>query len=114
MTPGASLRAVKIIHTVVWAFFAGCVIAIPILCLLRRYSQAAMLIGVVFIEVLILAANRLRCPLTTVAAKYTDDRRNNFDIYLPEWVARHNKMIFGLLYFAGILLTIAGWAGWPG
>lgn len=114
MTQDASLRAVKIIHTVVWVFFAGCIIAIPILCLLRRYNQAAMLAAIVLIEVLILAANRLRCPLTAIAAKYTDDRRDNFDIYLPLWVARNNKLIFGLLYLAGILLTIAGWAGWLG
>ncbi len=114
MTPDASLRAVKVIHTVVWAFFAGCIVAIPIFCRQRRYDLAAVLAGVVLIEVLILAANRLRCPLTAVAAKYTDDRRDNFDIYLPLWVARHNKLIFGLLYLAGVLLTIAGWAGWLG
>jgi uncharacterized membrane protein len=114
MTPDASLRAVKVVHTIVWAFFAGCVIAIPVFCFLRRYGEAAALIGVVFIEVLILVANRMRCPLTGVAARYTSDRRDNFDIYLPEWVARHNKLIFGLLYLAGILLTIAGWVGWLG
>lgn len=113
MTPHASLRAVKLIHTIVWAFFAACILAIPICCLLQRYDLAAMLAGIVFIEVLILAANRLRCPLTAVAAKYTSDRRDNFDIYLPEWVARHNKLIFGLLYLAGVLLTLAGWTGWP-
>jgi len=114
MTQDVSLRAVKAIHTIVWAFFASCIMAIPILCLWRRYSQAAILVGIVFIEVLILAANGLRCPLTAVAAKYTDDRSDNFDIYLPEWVARHNKLIFGLLYLVGILLTLAGWIGWLG
>jgi hypothetical protein len=40
---------------------------------------------------------------TDVAARYTDDRRDNFDIYLPLWLARYNKLIFGWL-FAGILL----------
>jgi len=60
---------------------------------------------VVFVEVLVLVFNRMRCPLTGVAARYTDDRRDNFDIYLPEWVARHNKTIFGTLYVAGIVVT---------
>jgi hypothetical protein len=55
----------------------------------------------------VLLFNRMRCPLTGVAARYTDDRRDNFDIYLPEWLARHNKTIFGTLYVAGVLLTVA-------
>jgi hypothetical protein len=114
MTPETSLRTVKVIHTLVWAFFAGCILAIPIFCLKRRYDYAAILITVVFLEVLVLVANRLQCPLTGVAAKYTDDRRDNFDIYLPEWLAKHNKLIFGLLYLAGTLFTLAGWSGWPG
>jgi hypothetical protein len=114
MTPGASLRAIKVLHTIVWAFFAGCIIAIPILGFLRRYSQAAALAGVVLIEVLILVANRLRCPLTGVAARYTADRRDNFDIYLPVWVARHNKLIFGSLFLGATLFTVARYVGWIG
>ena len=54
--------------------------------------------------------NKFRCPLTAVAARYTDDRRDNFDIYLPEWLARHNKIIFGTLYFAGVAFALTRWA----
>jgi hypothetical protein len=52
---------------------------------------------VVLAEVVVLAVNGWRCPLTGVAARYTDDRRENFDIDLPLWLARHNKRIFGAL-----------------
>ena len=52
-------------------------------------------------------------PLTSVAAQYTDDRRDNFDIYLPESLARHNRFIFGVLYVAGIFFTIVRWMGAP-
>jgi len=62
------LRAIKLLHTIVWAGFAGC-----------------------------------------IAARYTDDRRANFDIYLPEWLARYNKEIFGPLYLAGVLLLVVRW-----
>ena len=65
-------------------------------------------------EVFILAVNRWRCPLTAVAARYTADRRPNFDIYLPEWLARHNKGIFGTLFVLGLLFTLARWNGWLG
>jgi hypothetical protein len=104
-----ALRAIRLVHTVVWAFFAGCIFAIPICALTERTRMAGALVGVVFLECLVLAINRWRCPLTGVAAHYTQDRRDNFDIYLPEWLARHNKVIFGLLYIVGIVVTIARW-----
>lgn len=114
MTADASLRAIKYLHTIVWAFFVACIIAIPVLGFLRRFFEAAVLVGVVLVECLVLVANRMRCPLTGVAAKYTDDRADNFDIYLPVWVARHNKLIFGLLFLGGTLYTFARWMGWLG
>lgn len=105
------LRRVKIVHTVIWALFATCIAAIPVLASVGRDRAAAALILVVLIEVLILIVNGGHCPLTAIAARYTRDRRANFDIYLPEWLARHNKVVFGLLYFAGIALTFLRWAG---
>jgi hypothetical protein len=107
-----ALRTIKLVHTIIWAFFAGCIVAIPILALLDRYAPAAVLSGIVLVEVVIIVANAWRCQLTGVAARYTDDRRDNFDIYLPEWLARHNKLIFGLLYAGGVILTLGRWAGW--
>ena len=104
-----ALRAVKALHTAVWAFFAGSIVAVPVLALRGDLGAASLLIGVVLVEVLVLLLNGMRCPLTGVAARYTDDRRDNFDIYLPEWLARHNKLIFGLLYAAGIALTVVRW-----
>ncbi len=67
----------------------------------------------VWIEVAILAANRMRCPLTGIAARYTDDRSDNFDIFLPAWLARHNKLLFGVLFAAGELFLAASWARSP-
>jgi hypothetical protein len=107
-----SLRMVKAVHTAVWAFFAGSIVAIPVCAWLRSFGAAFALIGIVLVEVLVLIGNGMRCPLTGVAARYTDDRRDNFDIYLPEWLARRNKEVFGPLYAAGILFTVARWAGW--
>ena len=54
-------------------------------------------------------ANRGRCPLTGVAAKFTEDRADNFDIYLPIWLARHNKTIFGSLFLIGELSVLGCW-----
>lgn len=109
MSSTSRLIFIKLVHTVVWAFFAGCICAIPILTYLRRLDHAGFLIVVVLLECLVLVLNRLSCPLTAVAARYTDDRRENFDIYLPLWIARYNKQIFGTLYAAGSIYTLVSW-----
>ena len=106
MTAPAALRAVKMVHTFAWALFAGCIVALPIVAWRKNFIAATVLIAVVLVEVLVLVANRFRCPLTDVAARYTDDRRDNFDIYLPLWLARYNKQVFGTLFVAGILFTL--------
>jgi hypothetical protein len=109
MKRNVALRLIKLLHTAVWLLFVLCIVAVPILGYARHFRQAAWLIGVVLGEVLVLVINRLRCPLTDVAARYTDDRRDNFDIYLPLWLARHNKTIFGILYVCGSLFALARW-----
>ena len=111
---GGRLFYVKLVHTVVWAFFAGCVFAIPLLAWSGRLQAASILCGVVMVEVLVLAANAWHCPLTPVAARFTTNRRDNFDIFLPEWLARYNKEIFGTLYVASLVYVAYLWLGWPG
>jgi hypothetical protein len=97
------LRAIKLVHSAVWAAFAGCIVAIPALAWQGRFGVAAVLAAMVLGEVVVLWLNRWSCPLTAVAARYTDDRRANFDICLPEWLARYNKQIFGPLYVVGVV-----------
>jgi hypothetical protein len=108
----AALTIVKVVHTIAWAFFAACILAIPIAAWSGDFRLALGLISTVFVEVLILAANSRSCPLTKVAARYTNDRRDNFDIYLPLWLARYNKQIFGGIYAAGMLFTLIKWLGY--
>jgi len=105
----AVLKAIKVVHTVVWALFAGCILAIPIASLYGDNLAALWLVAIVFGEVAVLAANKWRCPLTALAARYTTDRRANFDIYLPEWLAKHNKVIFGTIYLVGAATAGMHW-----
>ena len=100
------LVVVKLLHTAVWLFFVACIVFIPITAASRRFIWSEVLAGLVFVECAILAVNHGRCPLTDLACRYTDDRVANFDIYLPEWLARHNKTVFGML-FLGDLLFLA-------
>ena len=104
-----ALVAVRLLHTAIWAFFAACVLALPVLGWARRFDWALAATVLILGECAVLAMNRGRCPLTGVAARYTNDRTDNFDIYLPLWLARYNKQIFGTLFFAGEAFVIWSW-----
>lgn len=107
MRPEGKLRAIKILHTVAWAIFAGAIVAVPFVLAQGHLTAAWWLIGLVMLEVAVLLANQMVCPLTDIAARYTDERHDNFDIYLPLWLARNNKRLFGSLFVADVVLVIA-------
>ena len=106
MSPLTLLRLIRLLHTVVWAFFVAVIVAIPVVAWQSRFGLFLVLTALVLVEVVVLAVNGSRCPLTDVAARYTDDRRPNFDIYLPLPIARYNKEIFGPLFVAGVLFGL--------
>jgi hypothetical protein len=103
------LFAIKLLHTLVWAVFVSCILGIFVCAGLGRFGSGILLVAVVLGEVLVLVSNRMRCPLTGVAARYTQERAANFDIFLPLWLARHNQVIFGTLYVAGIAYLLLEW-----
>jgi hypothetical protein len=118
------LTVIKLLHTVVWAVMAACVLAIPVVGYGRQFRWAAVLTAIIIGECAVLAANRGRCPLTDWAARFTDehpsarksgacrgphDRADNFDIYLPNWLARHNKSIFGTLFVVSEGIVLWQW-----
>jgi hypothetical protein len=109
LTKAAALAVVKSAHTVIWAFFVLCILAIPLAAWRGSHRAAGGLVAIVAVEVAVLVVNRMRCPLTDLASRYTDKRQENFDIYLPNWLARHNKSIFGLLYVGGTLFALYLW-----
>jgi hypothetical protein len=39
-----------------------------------------------------------------MARRYSDSTRHNFDIYLPEWLARYNKLIYSI--FLSLIMLI--------
>lgn len=63
-------------------------------------------LGLIVLESLVLLINRWTCPLTPIAGRYTTDRSDNFDIYLPSFIARYNKQIFSVLFALIIFIQI--------
>jgi len=107
------LQQIKLLHTAVWAVMVASILALPWLGWLGKFRWAAGLTLLILAECLVLAFNGGRCPLTDVAARYTDDRACNFDIYLPMWLACQNKLIFGSLFVVGELVVLWRWARRP-
>ena len=64
---------------------------------------------VVFAECGVLVLYEGECPMTLLAARYTEDRADNFDIYLPRWLALRNKAIFGALFIGGEFVVVWCW-----
>ena len=111
LDPGR-LRVVKFAHTIVWALLVACILGIPVAAWQNRFGWAAGLAAIIVVEGIVLIANGWRCPLTDVAARYTHDRRDNFDIYLPLWLARHNKAIFTTIFVGAMVFSVIQWARW--
>jgi hypothetical protein len=103
------LTAIKLLHTVIWVVLAGSIISLPVLGVLRRFRWAAILTGLVVLECVVLAVNGGRCPLSDLAARFTDSHADNFDFYLPNWLASHNKTIFGTLFVVNELILLWCW-----
>lgn len=104
------LTAIKLLHTLVWTLMAGCILALPFLAFTGQFRWVLIISVVILFECAVLAMNRGRCPLTDWAGRFTDDRADNFDIYLPNWLARYNKAIFGTLFVVNEAMFI--WLWW--
>jgi len=87
----------------------ACIIAIYVFSSRGNFGWALAMIAIVLGEVVVLLVNGMRCPLTPIAARFTDDRRPNFDIYLPQWLARLNKEIFGTLFVGAMIYALMRW-----
>ncbi|HQW04480.1 MAG: hypothetical protein IPH05_05630 [Flavobacteriales bacterium] len=111
MTAAAKLTAIKLVHTAVWIFFNVVIGYLAYAVLVDRIDQWAWIaLALIGLECLVLLLFKMACPLTVVARRYSDSQRPNFDIYLPEWLARYNKLIYGLILL-GILVGLV-WRVW--
>ncbi|MBK8424847.1 MAG: hypothetical protein IPL27_02185 [Lewinellaceae bacterium] len=99
------LFAIKLIHTIIWVILAGATLYIFYSGLFNRITTytwiaIAMIVG----EGLVLLLFKWACPLTVMARKYSDSDKDNFDIFLPNWLAKHNKTIFTTIFLAGVVM----------
>ena len=98
---------IRLVHTIIWVFYVfviGYILYASISNKINYYLFIA--IGLVVMEGMILMIFKWKCPLTVLGYKYSENHEVGFDIFLPKWLAKYNKTIFGTLFFIGILITI--------
>lgn len=101
------LLIIKLLHTAIWVVLAstvGYVLWSGVTGNISTYSWWA--VAVIIIEGFVLLLFGGSCPLTVLARRYTHSRKDIFDIFLPNWLARYNKTIFTSLFVLGLVLML--------
>ncbi|GAB2775549.1 hypothetical protein [Salinimicrobium soli] len=107
MKNAQKLLIIKLLHTVVWAFFVAIIFYVVYSGVVNEITPFTWVaIGLVLAEGLVLLIFKMFCPLTLIARKYSASEKDNFDIFLPNWVARHNKVIFTSIFLVGVVLVL--------
>ena len=107
MNQSEKLIVVKLVHTAIWLFFVAAIFYILYSGITNKITYFTWItIGLIVGEGAVLVLFKMFCPLTLIARKYSDSEKDNFDIYLPNWLARHNKVIFTSIYLVGVIIVI--------
>ncbi len=107
MSPPHKLIAIKLLHTAVWVFMNVMIFFVLYAVVTDRIDRWLWMgLAVIGLECLVLLIFKMACPLTLVARRYSNSQLPNFDIYLPLWLAKYNKLIYGVI-LVGILAGLA-------
>lgn len=107
MTASLKLTLIKTIHTAIWIFYNVVIFYLLYAVIAGKIDKWIWIgLGLFLFEVIVLLIFKMKCPLTIIARRYSDSDKHNFDIYLPNWLAKHNKMIyFSLLVIIILVLS---------
>lgn len=104
-TAKRKLMVVKLIHTAIWLFFNVVILYLLYAVIENKIDTWTWTgLGLFFIEAIVLIIFKMKCPLTLIARRYSASKKENFDIYLPNWLAKHNKLIYSAILC--IIITI--------
>ena len=103
----AKLINIKMIHTAIWVFFNVVIFYLSYAIISNKIDKWVWIcVSVILMEGVVLILFKGICPLTLLARKYSDSVKHNFDIYLPNWLAKYNKILYSVFFAIVILLLI--------
>jgi len=101
------LILIKLSHTAIWCVFVVALLYILYAGIFDKVNTLVWVcIGLIFFEGIILMICKGKCPLTLVGYKYADNPQTGFDIFLPIWLAKNNKIFFSILFIIGLALVL--------
>lgn len=107
MNNETKLILVKIIHTLIWLCFNLVIFYMLYAVIVDKLDiWLWMGYGLIFLEAVTLLFFKFFCPLTLIARKYSNSTKDNFDIYLPNWLAKYNKQIYTAILIVILIITI--------
>lgn len=115
MQKKTTLIIIKSVHTFIWLFFNAVIFYMLYAVIASKLDRWLWIgYGLVAMEGLTLVLFKFYCPLTVLARKYSSSTRDNFDIYLPNWLARYTKLIYSSIMIIIITLTLIRYLQRPG
>ena len=107
MTKNAKPQMIKTIHTIIWGFFNVVIFYLLYAVVVNKIDKWVWIcISLILLEAVILVVFKNICPVTLIARKYSKSQKDNFDIYLPNWLARYNKEIYSIIVSIAIVILI--------
>lgn len=101
------LFTIKMVHTLIWVIFNFVIFYMLYAVIVNKLDKWLWIgYGLFFLEGLTLVVFKFFCPLTIIARKYSNSTKDNFDIFIPNWLAKHNKLIYTSILVLIIILTI--------
>ena len=99
------LLLIKLIHTAIWLFFVVIIFYVLYCGIANKITAYTWIAaGLVVAEGVVLMLFKNHCPLTLLARNYSSSKDDNFDIFLPNWLAHYNKLIFTTIYLVGVII----------
>jgi hypothetical protein len=93
--------------TVIWVFFNVVIFYLYYAIFQNKIDIWVWIcIGLVLLEGLILLIFNRICPITIIARKYSDSVKDNFDIFLPNWLAKYTKLIYTFLFTIAFIILL--------
>jgi hypothetical protein len=102
-----TLLKIKIIHTFIWLFFNVVIFYLLYAVIVDKIDLWVWIcVGLVILEGMVLLLFKMSCPLTVMALKHSDSTKDNFDIFLPNWLAKYNKLIYTSIFGIAVFILI--------
>ncbi len=107
MESNIKLMLIKVVHTLIWIFFNGVIFYMLYAAIAHKLDRWLWIgYGFVCLEGLVLLTFKSHCPLNLLARKYSNSTKDNFDIYLPSWLAKYTKLIYTTIFAIIIIITL--------